>query len=81
MLDNKNGEIGYRCHLDSVYFKGNKDKSIFLPIDAIASFSPRSSRIYVPLELMNSLVQNYFPSNFFSIERCYHIDDSEESTM
>ena len=78
MLDNKKGEIGYRFRIDSVYFKG---KRIFFPIDSIANISPSNNNIYVSLELMNSIVDYYFPSEFLTDEKCKNIVDSDSNVI
>ena len=81
MLDNKKGEIGYRFRIDSVYFKGKKGKRMFFPIDSIAHISPSNNNIYVSLELMNSIVDYYFPSEFLTDEKCKNIVDSDSNVI
>lgn len=81
MLENKNGEIGYRYRIDSVYFKGKKEKTFYFPVDSIANISPSNNNIYVSLELMTSIVDYYFPNEFFSEEKCQNIVDSDSNVI
>ena len=54
---------------------------IFFPIDSIANNSPSNNNIYVSLELMNSIVDYYFPSEFLTDEKCKNIVDSDSNVI
>ena len=43
--------------------------------------SPSNNNIYVSLELMNSIVDYYFPSEFLTDEKCKNIVDSDSNVI
>ena len=58
-----------------------KRKKNFFPIDSIANISPSNNNIYVSLELMNSIVDYHYPSEFLTDEKCKNIVDSDSNVI
>lgn len=76
--DNSFGDTnGYRCKVDSMYFKLNsKDKYFHFIINQDISFSPGANLIYVPIDIMDILAKQFLPQSIY--EQCEYIEDKQK---
>lgn len=57
---------GYRCELDSIYFKTPTGQIKHIIINKESNFSPSSNMIYVSMDLMDEIIEHYFSSNILN---------------
>ena len=67
---------GYRCKVDSIYFKLNSSNKYFhYIINQEISFSPGANLIYVPIDIMDTLANDFLPKSIY--EQCEYIQEQQ----